>query len=278
MQDRLAIGFISVFGMPPVDYVELAAELGIPNISIGLQQTERDPHGYPRYALREDRALRREIKAALAANEVAISLGENLIVTPEPEQHERWRGDLGVLADLGVTRVNSVSLEPDFARNVERYGQLTEVAAAFGVEVVLEFVPIFGVSDLASARRIVEQVDRPNLRLLIDTMHVGRSGATPADLRALPADLVGYVQLCDAPFRNDDLDYLYEAQFERRIPGDGELPLAEYLAALPRGRVIELEIPLLTEAERGLGPRERLGRAAAAARDLLATLPSDRTP
>jgi hypothetical protein len=61
--------------------------------------------------------------------------------------------------------------------------------------------------------------------------------------------------------------------FERMVPGEGELPLFDMLTALPRDRVIGLEVPLRRAAEAGVGPRERLRRCVEAARSLLARLP-----
>lgn len=266
---NLGIEFISVFGMPPVAFVELAAELGCPNISIGFNQSDFDPHGYPRYSLKDDVALRRELKAALAANGVSISLGENLLVQPGVDMREQWRADLEIFAELGVTRANSVTFEPDLERNIEQYGLLAELTAEFGIKALLEFVPIFGVPDIPTALTVAEKVAHPNLGLIMDTMHIGRSGAGADDLHAVPPELVGYIQLCDVPLEPDIPDYMYEAMFERKVPGEGELPLAEFLGALPRDRVVGLEIPLRAEAERGVGPRERLGRAVDAARKLL---------
>jgi sugar phosphate isomerase/epimerase len=267
---NLGIEFISVFGMPPVAFVELAAELGCSNISIGFNQSDFNPHGYPRYSLKEDAALRRELKAALAANGVSIALGENLLVQPGVSMREQWLSDLEIFSELGVTRANSVSFEPDLQRNIDQYGQLAELTAGFGIKVLLEFVPIFGVADLPTALTVAEKVAHPNLGLIIDTMHVGRSGASADDLRAVPPELVGYIQLCDVPWEPEIPDYMYEAMFERKVPGEGELPLAEFLGELPCDRIVGLEIPLRAEAERGVGPRERLGRAVAAARKLLA--------
>jgi hypothetical protein len=53
------------------------------------------------------------------------------------------------------------------------------------------------------------------------------------------------------------------------VPSEGELPLADYLAALPDGLVIGLEVPLRSQAELGIGPAERLRPCVAAARTLL---------
>jgi sugar phosphate isomerase/epimerase len=267
----LGIEMISVFGMPPVSFVELARDLGCRHISLGLRQMDFDPHGYPRFSLR-DPALRREIVAAMDDCGVSISLGEGFLVAPGADAREGWAADLELMAELGVPRINSVSFEPDRQRNIDQFGLLAETAAGFGIETLVEFVPIFAVADLPAAHDLVRQVGRPDFRILVDTMHVGRTGATAADLAAIDPALIGYIQLCDAPLRPEIADYMDEAMHQRQVPGEGELPLLEMLAALPRDRVVGLEIPLRSEALAGVGPRERLGRCVAAARDLLARL------
>ena len=42
------------------------------------------------------------------------------------------------------------------------------------------------------------------------------------------------------------------------IPGDGELPLREFVRGVPPDIIVSLEIPMRTLAEKGVGPRERL--------------------
>jgi hypothetical protein len=54
--------------------------------------------------------------------------------------------------------------------------------------------------------------------------------------------------------------------YERMAPGDGELPLAELLGAVPPDVVIGLEIPMRSVAESGVGPAARLRPCVAAAR------------
>jgi 3-oxoacyl-[acyl-carrier protein] reductase len=58
------------------------------------------------------------------------------------------------------------------------------------------------------------------------------------------------------------------AMYERMAPGDGELPLAEILAAVPADVVVGLEIPMRGLAESGVGPMDRLRPCVAAAREL----------
>jgi hypothetical protein len=126
--------------------------------------------------------------------------------------------------------------------------------------------------DLPTALDAVRAVGRPDFRLLIDTMHLVRSGSGPAELAALDPDLIGYVQLSDVPLVATIPDYMEEACFERMVPGTGELPLLEILAAPPRHVVIGIEVPLRSQADAGVGPHERLGRCVDAARGLLAQL------
>ncbi|MEW9856558.1 sugar phosphate isomerase/epimerase family protein [Novosphingobium sp. M1R2S20] len=271
MTARLGIDCISVFGLPPVAFIELAAELGCDSVSLGLSSMEYNPEGYPRFSLREDKTLRREIKAALSANGVQIALGENLPVIPGSDSTNTWRASLDVLSELGAQRINSVSFEPEFARNVDQYGRLAELCGAYGIVPLIEFVPIFGIADLPTTVRMIEAVGAPNLGLIVDTMHCGRTGVTGDDLRALPPEWIGYLQLCDAPLTSD-ADYMDEAVHERMAPGDGELALAEYLAAVPRNVKVSLEVPQRSRVEAGQGPRERLAYCVSRARALLDAL------
>ena len=266
---RLSIEAISVFGLPPVDYVTLAADLGCRHISTGLTAYPYNPHDYPPFSLRDDAALRREMKAAMRDTGVTISLGEGFTLRPEAGAASFTR-DLDIFAELGAPRVNTLGIDPDLPRTLDQFGLLAEAAAARGIETTIEFLPGVTIGDLPSALAAVRHVARPDFRLLIDTMHLVRTGSGPAEIAAIDPDLIAYVQLCDAPLLPRFDTYHEEAVFERMAPGEGELGLREVVAVLPGERVYGLEVPLRREAEAGIGPRERLGKCVAAARRLLA--------
>ena len=57
------------------------------------------------------------------------------------------------------------------------------MAAAAGMETTMEFGPGLSVPDLPTALDAVRAVDRPDFRLLIDTMHLVRSGSGADDVR-----------------------------------------------------------------------------------------------
>jgi sugar phosphate isomerase/epimerase len=165
-----------------------------------------------------------------------------------------------------------VSIDKDLNRSFDQFAALVAGAAAVGMETTVEFIPGLIVGDLATAVAALNHVRRPGFRLLIDTMHLVRSGGGADDIAALDANLIGYVQICDAPLVSSHVEYFHEALFERRVPGSGELPLLDILSALPRDRVFGLEIPMLTQAQAGIGPHQRLSRCLAATRELFAQL------
>jgi sugar phosphate isomerase/epimerase len=130
------------------------------------------------------------------------------------------------------------------------------------------------VTDLATALTAIEQVGDPGFRLLVDTMHLVRSGAGRRDVAALDPALIGYVQVSDALRVPRIEDYFEEAMYERMVPGEGELNLPDVLAVLPRNRVFGLEVPQRGRMTAGMGPYERLEKCVRAARNLFANLPA----
>lgn len=259
---------LSVFGLPPVELVDLAADLGCCYISVALRGMPSVPLGYPAFSLTDDAALRKGLLAAMNSRGVAISLGDGFLVVPGAEVSAA-AADLDALAGLGVPRINVVSLDPDLPRTFDQFAALTELAAQRGIQTVVEPVPSLTVGDVATALAAIEHVGRPDFRMLIDTMHLVRSGSTAADLAAIAPGRIGYAQLNDTTLRPRMENYMEEAMFERMVPGEGELPLHDILAALPADVVIELEVPRRELALAGVSPADRLRPCVEAARRLL---------
>jgi len=117
---------------------------------------------------------------------------------PPIEARDR-AAEFDAFADLGAQRINMVSLDPDMGRTLDQFAITVEMAAERGMQATTEFAPGLTVADLTTALDVIRHVGRPEFRLLIDTMHLIRSGSTPADLAALDPGLIGYLQLSDAP-------------------------------------------------------------------------------
>ena len=63
---------------------------------------------------------------------------------------------------------------------------------------VLEFLPIFTIATLHDAVAVVQEANRPNGGVLVDTLHLARSGGGVEDLATVPRSLIPYLQLADA--------------------------------------------------------------------------------
>jgi sugar phosphate isomerase/epimerase len=266
--DRLGIGLLSVFGLPPREFVDLAADLGCRHISTAVQGQQLLPLGYPPFSLKEDAALRKDLLAAMNHRGVTISLGDGFLVLPGAEM-SAFCTDLDALAELGIPRINTVSLDPDRSRTFDQFAELTEIAAERGIQTNVEPTPGLIVGDLGTALAARKHVGHNDFQILIDTMHLVRSGSSAADLAAVDPQHIGYAQLCDTTLQPRADNYMKEAMYERMVPGEGELPLRDILAALPADIVIELEIPQRSMALAGVSPIDRLRPCVEAARRLL---------
>jgi sugar phosphate isomerase/epimerase len=271
MGHAIGIEFISALGMPPVEFVHMAADLGCRQIGMALAPITPNPHRHAAWSLLEDAALRRAVSSALRERGVSISLGEGFMVRPGSDISDSAAA-LAAFCEIGTTRINMISIDSDRNRSLDQFATLVEMASAANVQATLEFGPILAVPDLPSALAAIRYVGRPGFRLLLDTMHLVRSGAGAADIAALDPALIGYVQLCDAPRAFTMQGYAHEAKCERLVPGEGELPLAQIIAALPPDMPLGLEVPQLSLAEAGVDTRSRLCHCIGATRQLLATV------
>lgn len=158
---------------------------------------------------------------------------------------------------------------------IEVLGTLADLAAAEAPEltIVLEFLPIFAVDSLSAAATVVAQVDRSNVGVLVDSLHLARSGGSPGDLAGFSPGLFPYLQLADAPTVPMDgsvVGLRDEALFGRLLPGDGALPLGELLSAVPAVPV-SVELRSRELDQRYPDPVDRARAVLAATRRVLAT-------
>jgi sugar phosphate isomerase/epimerase len=275
--DRLGIDFISAMGMPPDNMVRMAASLGVSSVSISPQPITENPHGYPAWNLATEPALARATKAAMADCGVRARQAEGFLIMPgmEVADSETW---LDVAADMGAPTINACAIDPDRARSLDQFARLAEMAGKRGMNAMVEFMPMMiDPGNLAQALQFVADSGADNGRIMLDSMHFYRSGGQTADLAAADLSKIGYVQLCDVPMPQPGSGtpeemmgaYGEEARHNRLCPGEGNLPLADFLAALPRDLTVGLELPMLTKAQAGISPEDALRPAVEAARRLL---------
>lgn len=272
---RLGLDMLTLIGMPPVDHIALAAELDCGSVSIGMTSLSLGDLGhpgvrlYPDWSLADDPALRRDVKRALQQTGVHISLGEGFIVAPTRDVRN-YAANLDIMAELGTLRVNAISVDRDMARTHEQLAILADLVIARGMEFIVEFAPPNAINTMAAVLAAVAYIDRPECKIMFDAMHFFRAGGKVEDIAALDPALISYAQLCDVPLVSKGGTYMEEAIFGRMFPGDGELPLREWVEALPPTLEIGVEVPMLDALVSGVSPRDHAARAVAAARNYIA--------
>lgn len=170
---------------------------------------------------------------------------------------------LEVGARLGASYVLVVGNDDDPTRLQDNYAALCALTAPLGLVPTIEFITYSSVRSLPEAVALAKAAGYPNAGLLIDMLQFFRSGAQPRDATAITPGLLRYVQVCDGPLAAPSgIDgRRREARENRNLPGEGELPIAALLEALPPGLPLSLEAPGV--ALRGLSHREKGERAAA---------------
>jgi sugar phosphate isomerase/epimerase len=180
---------------------------------------------------------------------------------------------LEIGAELEARYALVIGMDPDPARTADRFGRLCERAAAGGMRPVLEFMRFTAVRTLSDALEVVRAAGHPAGAVLVDVLHLARSGGGPEDLLGIDPDLLPYAQICDAPAASPGEDpglLVNEALNGRLLPGDGGLPLEQVLARLPAGRPLSCEVLSSDLHQRFPDPVARAQAVADATRGFLA--------
>jgi 4-hydroxyphenylpyruvate dioxygenase len=161
---------------------------------------------------------------------------EGMPDTLRPRVFERMERKFDVMEQLGTdlllicSNVSPVS-SGDRARIVADFRELGERAARRGLRCGYEALA-WGkhFADHRDAWAIVHEVNHPAIGLILDSFH-SLARAIPNDsLREIDPARIFIVQLADAPLLQ--MDYLSWSRHFRNMPGQGELPVVDYVATL----------------------------------------------
>jgi 4-hydroxyphenylpyruvate dioxygenase len=108
---------------------------------------------------------------------------------------------------------------------------LGERAARHGMRVGFEALA-WGrhINDYRDAWEAVRRADHPAIGLVLDTFHIFARKTDLKPIGAIPRDRIFLVQVADAPLL--DMDSLSWSRHFRNFPGQGELPLLDFMEAL----------------------------------------------
>src|SRR5580692_3745344 len=158
---------------------------------------------------------------------------------PEPQRAKafsRAERKFDLMEQLGCDLLMICSnVSPESLGGIDRaaadFHALGERAAKRGLRVAFEALA-WGrhVHDYRDAWEVVRRADHPAVGLVLDSFHVLARGTDLAPLRSIPKDRIFLVQIADAP--RLDMDYLSWSRHYRCFPGQGDLAVDAFMAAL----------------------------------------------
>lgn len=259
---KFSLAHLSLLDLSPPELIMTAAEAGYDYV--GLRLVQVTPGGAA-WALFDDPAMMAMTKARMAETGVGVLDVELARLEPDTDV-QSFKPYFEAAAEIGARYMLTQVDDPEFNRAADNYGALCDLAAPFGIGCDIEFIPWQATNSLAKAAALLTAAGRPDMGIMIDSLHFDRSGVELDEIGRWPSAWYRYIQLCDAPRRKpaDLHGLLYAAREERLFPGEGELDLLGVLSRLPRDLPVALEIPTETLSfTESPETRARLAREAA---------------
>lgn len=263
----VSLAALTVLDAGPVGQIEAAHAAGFDHVGLRLQPLVAGDR-----TIVGDDAAERAVRDALARTGLRVLEIGVFPIAPET-QVENWGPTLAFSHRIGARYIVCPVEDADAARRVATLRTLAALAETCALVVLIEFNPYSACRTLAEAAAIARAVQRPNVKLLVDVLHLSRSGGSPDDLRAYDAADIPLVHFCDAPAPQPSgsrsLDALRtESRTARLSPGEGALWLDELLAVIVHDTAISVEAPSAAHAH--LSAAERARHALDATRRVLA--------
>jgi sugar phosphate isomerase/epimerase len=248
MSREYSLAHLSMIAVPPARLADVAAGAGFDWFSLRL--TPSPSTGVDHGHLGDERALeslRRHIDdsgSRLLDLEVVRMKGPESVAQAQPL--------LEAAQALGARYVIATVEDSDPVRRVETLTALAESAARHDTAVALEFMMFTASPTLADAVDVVRASGALNVVVLPDVLHVVRSGGTLDEVAGTDPALLPYAQICGAsgagPAPDPDAARA-EGVRARLLPDEGDLPVREFVAALPASTILAVESPLAGQAD-----------------------------
>ncbi|MCB1689766.1 MAG: TIM barrel protein [Halioglobus sp.] len=200
-------------------------------------------------------ATTRRVEEALAETGICPLDLEVVWLKPgeAPTAHDQMI-DIGL--ELGVRNILCVSSEPEMTRTKKRFEHICRRAESGNTRIVLEFLAITEIRSLQQALEVVQDVAHPAGGILVDSLHLHRTGGSADDLGDIDPRLMPYIQLCDASAVLGDSSpegLIEDALYLRQLPGEGDLALHDILDKLDPQLPLSLEIRSRELMQRSVG-------------------------
>ncbi len=254
-RNELALAHLTISDARPLELIEAAKQGGFDSIGLCLSPSKAGQIFFP--VVGNQREVN-AIKAKLGDDGIRILDIEAIWLTAETSP-DQFAGMLETGAELGARYALVIGNDPDKQRLKDNYATLCRNVEPLKIRMMLEFLPYLTVNTIEAAKEIIAYASSSSAGLMVDSLHLMRSGASPADIGGIDPSLLGYCQICDAPITAPPFEELrLEAREGRDYPGLGELPLTDFVKALPEGMPLSLEAPSARHASLSIIERAKL--------------------
>jgi len=240
MPQTLCLAHLTLIELTPPALVEAAADAGFTQVSLRLAPASAGEVQHPMIGggpmMRETLARLRDRGVTVHDVELIRLTSTSAVASFEPL--------LAGAAELGAEHVLVAGDSPDEVVLASKFAELSELGARYRLHMALEFMPWRGIKSLPAARRVVGAAGTGSI--VVDAIHLDRSGGSADDIRSLPPAHWAYFQICDAPAQKpaSEEELLFQARSARLPPGRGGLDLVGMLRAIPADSVISIEAPM----------------------------------
>jgi sugar phosphate isomerase/epimerase len=258
----LSLAHLGFLEQTPLDFVSIASEAGFASVSVRAQAASA---GGIEYGTDLKSDVYRRLARHLKHNSVRI-LGLEVISLNRNTDFGKCQRMFDLAAFLGAKRISAFGDDVDLDLITDRFARLCEMAKPYGVNIDLEFMPFRPISNFQLASIVVERAGEENGFIMLDALHLFRSGATIEEMSKTSLKRVGTFHLCDGHLLSPpSADLAREAREGRLLPGYGDFPLQSLLELLPSHVEIAVEAPFTGSDNLSVRKRADLTFAAAKA-------------
>ena len=213
---------------PPLEYIDATLKAGYEAIGIRTYRAPGLTYNFNPIVGQPD--LMRDVKHALSASGLEVYDNYSFYLRPEME----WDRILPALefgGELGCKVVLVIGDDPDWQRMLDNYARMCEFVAPMHQTVAVE-ATVRSLSPIKTAVQFMEDARQQNIAICLDPRQTFRDEHNMEPIRNIDPKWLPYAQL------NDSSPVLPNAGL---LPGEGVVPLSDYLDALPDGIDISVE-------------------------------------
>lgn len=241
---RLSLAPLSLPQLRPDAFVRTAAAAGFSRVCLRVFGGDAARPRLLSPALVDSPAMAIELGRIADGEGIAISEIEVLMIGRNSDI-AACAPMLATGASIGARILTTCVVDDDLGRAADRLGALAQLADDHGMEIGVEFAPTTQLRSLEDATNLLVRVGETNLSVVVDALHLTRSGGGANDVAAAHRAPLRLLQLCDAPLATpiDPVERLREARERRLAPGEGQIDLVSLVRAMPEDCAFSVEVP-----------------------------------